>query len=302
VPEIRPFRRSDRDQLTYLVNAHIDAVLPGVSVSPNAVLGQLEREPGEYVVDPWVVDRSTLVAVLRDRIVGAAHLLRYGEDERVSPAMRGTGDFRWLLFWPGQHPAAAAEMTVVADQLVAAGVRALGPGRVGADPSLLVPGVYGVPGQWPHVAAALERAGFDPGDRTEIVLVADVADLPRGGPAPVPGLTLRTALGGHAARLHAELDGRVVGFYEVQADLTVGGTRSRLAGWADVWELHVDPAHRRRGIGSWLVGHAADRLRLARADRVLSYSVLGEDDDEIAFLRAMGWRELTRTRRGWLRV
>jgi ribosomal protein S18 acetylase RimI-like enzyme len=99
--------------------------------------------------------------------------------------------------------------------------------------------------------------------------------------------------------LYAELDGRVVGFHEVQSDLTAGGTLSRLAGWADVWELHVDPAHRRRGIGAWLVGHAADRLRLARADRVLSCSVLGEDDDEIAFLRAMGWRELTRTRRGY---
>ncbi|MFC4949409.1 hypothetical protein [Pseudonocardia sp. GCM10023141] len=61
--EIRPFRRSDRDQLTDLVNAHIDAVLPGVSVSPNAVLSQLEREPGEYVVDRWVITRQPLVAI-----------------------------------------------------------------------------------------------------------------------------------------------------------------------------------------------------------------------------------------------
>jgi hypothetical protein len=44
--EIRPFRRSDRDQVTALVNAHIEAVLPGVSVSANAVLSKLEREPG----------------------------------------------------------------------------------------------------------------------------------------------------------------------------------------------------------------------------------------------------------------
>ena len=36
--EIRPFRRSDRDQLTDLVNAHVEAVLPGVTVPPNAVL------------------------------------------------------------------------------------------------------------------------------------------------------------------------------------------------------------------------------------------------------------------------
>jgi GNAT superfamily N-acetyltransferase len=87
----------------------------------------------------------------------------------------------------------------------------------------------------------------------------------------------------------------------VQTDLTAGGTRSRLAGWADVWELHVDVAHRRRGIGTWLVGHAADRLRLARADRVLAYAVPDGDDGELPFLQAMGFRELTRTRRGWIR-
>ncbi len=71
--EIRPFRHSDRDQVTSLVNAHIEAVLPGVSVSPNVVPGQVEREPGEYIVDPWVIDRRMLVAGHRDRIAGAAH-------------------------------------------------------------------------------------------------------------------------------------------------------------------------------------------------------------------------------------
>ena len=36
--EVRPFRRSDRQQLTDLVNAHVQAVVPGMSVSVNAVL------------------------------------------------------------------------------------------------------------------------------------------------------------------------------------------------------------------------------------------------------------------------
>ena len=31
----RPFRRSDRDQLTQLVNAHAEAVVPGMSASVN---------------------------------------------------------------------------------------------------------------------------------------------------------------------------------------------------------------------------------------------------------------------------
>jgi ribosomal protein S18 acetylase RimI-like enzyme len=302
--EIRPFRRSDRDQLTDLVNAHIEAVLPGVSVSPNAVLSQLEREPDEVVVDPWVATRHTLVAIRREQLVGAVHLRTFADEERVAPDHRGAGEFLWLLFWPGRDPAEAAEMAEAADALAAAALASLdraGAVRVFGDGSLPAPATYGVPDPWPHVAAALERAGFVPGTRTEIVLVADVAGLPRPGPAPVVGLELRATLGGRGVRLSAVLDGTVIGFHEVQTDLTAGGTLSRLAGWADVWELHVDPAHRRRGIGTWLVGHGADRLRLARAERVLAYTVPHEDDGERAFLGAMGYRELTRTRRGWLR-
>ncbi len=45
VIEVRPFRRSDREQLTDLVNAHAGAVIPRMSVSVSTVLAQLEREP-----------------------------------------------------------------------------------------------------------------------------------------------------------------------------------------------------------------------------------------------------------------
>ena len=54
--EIRAFHRWDRDQLTELVNAHIGAVVPGWAVSVSALLAQLELEPAQYVVDPWVDD------------------------------------------------------------------------------------------------------------------------------------------------------------------------------------------------------------------------------------------------------
>src|ERR1700678_1712557 len=95
--EVRPFRRSDREQLTRLVNAHVAAVVPGVSVSVNGVMSQLEREPGEFIVDPWVTERATLVAEQRGRIVAAAHLLRYANEERVSESYRDAGEIRWLL-------------------------------------------------------------------------------------------------------------------------------------------------------------------------------------------------------------
>ena len=98
--QVRPFRRADREQLTALVNAHIQAVVPGVSVSVNTVMSQLERDPGEFIVDPWVAERTTLVAEQRRRVVAAAHLLRYGSGEDVGQAYRGTAEINWLLYWP----------------------------------------------------------------------------------------------------------------------------------------------------------------------------------------------------------
>jgi ribosomal protein S18 acetylase RimI-like enzyme len=300
---IRPFRRSDRDQLTRLVNAHVEAVLPGVTVPPNAVLSQMEREPGEYVVDPWVTHRHTLVAVHQERIAGAAHLLRYADDERVGPDYRGAGEIRWLLVWPGQDPEQAVRMATVADALAAAALDHLrGAARIAADFGLPAPAVYGVPDRWPHISAALRRAGFAPGDRVEAVLAADLDDLPRGGCAPDPDLELRVVLGGHATRFSAVRDGVVVGMYEADTDLTEGGTRSRLAGWADGWELWTAPEHRRRGIATWLLGHAAERMRFAGVRRVLDCAVLAPDppDGTYAFLRHVGFHELTRTTRGWV--
>ncbi len=103
--KVRPFHRSDREQLTGLVNAHAGAVLPGMSVSASTVLSALERQPGEFIEDPWVSERLTLVAWQGDRIAAAAHLLRYFPDERAGASVRDAGEIHWLAFWP-EAPAA----------------------------------------------------------------------------------------------------------------------------------------------------------------------------------------------------
>ena len=72
---VRPFHRRDREQLTDLVNSHAAAVVPGIGVSVSTVLRDLERQPGEAIVDPWVNERATLVAEQHDRVMAAAHLL-----------------------------------------------------------------------------------------------------------------------------------------------------------------------------------------------------------------------------------
>ena len=152
---IRPFQRSDREQLTDLVNAHIGAALPGVSVSVNAVMSQLEREPNEAIVDPWVSERSTLVAIESERVIAAAHLLRYADEERVSESYRNLGEIRWLVCVPQNEG--------VGDSLVAACTAQLSSWQVSrqaADVSLPCPCCYGVPDCWPHLKTLLERGGF----------------------------------------------------------------------------------------------------------------------------------------------
>ncbi|HEY3186843.1 MAG TPA: GNAT family N-acetyltransferase [Solirubrobacteraceae bacterium] len=80
-----------------------------------------------------------------------------------------------------------------------------------------------------------------------------------------------------------------------------GARRRTVDGVPDVANLHVAEAHRRQGIGTWLMAAAADWLRLGRVDRLLAYAG-PEETEELAFLTQRGFRELTRTRRGWRRT
>lgn len=299
--EVRPFRRADRAQLTALVNAHAAAVVPGASVSVNALLSHLERDAGEFVVDPWVRERQTLVAEQRGRVVAAVHLLRYGSGEEVRDSYRGAGEVRWFLcwplapYWPGSETAG--------DVLLAASVAQLdrwGVTRQYADGTLPVPGVYGLPEQWPHVRDAFLRAGFTHSGRVELVYLADVAELAGGPRLELPGLELRRVLGINGTRLSALRGEELVGFVEVDTSLEEAPRIPALAGWADVGNLWLADGERWSELGSWLLGHAADWLRLARVDRLLDYA-MPDEARHVGLLEAARFRLLTRTERGWER-
>jgi hypothetical protein len=88
MPTIEPFRKPHLPQLQALVNSHAGAVVPGWAVPAAYIAELLVRDPGEYVTDSWVVERVTLCAVERDRVVAAAHLLRYDDGPQVRDAMR----------------------------------------------------------------------------------------------------------------------------------------------------------------------------------------------------------------------
>lgn len=311
--QVRPFHRRDRQQLTDLVNAHAAAVVPGMGVSVSTMLSELERQPGEFIVDPWVSERATLVAEQQDRVAAAAHLLRYYTDERAGEAYRGSGEIHWLLFWP-EAPAGNPywpDATEAAEELIAACIGQLeqwGVSRLGADGELPVPGVYGVPEQWPHIRALYQRAGFTHTGHTEVVYLAQVAGLLYLAEPPVAGLSVRRSLGMNGTRLSGVLGEEVIGYIEVET-FEQGERLSRHGGWADIGNLHITEQHRRRGVATWLLGQAADWLRLAQVERLLDYAWLegqdatGQDYTGYrAFLAASGFGELTRTKRGWTRT
>jgi ribosomal protein S18 acetylase RimI-like enzyme len=295
---VRPFRRDDRDQLTELINAHVAAVVPGVSVSVNTVLSELERQPEEFITDPWVCERVTLVAEQRRAVVAAAHLLRYRGGEEVGETYRDAGEIDWFVHWP---PASFRPDTeAAADRLMAACLAQFARWDVRvrhADGALPAPVVYGLPRNWPHVRALYERSGFRHTGDTEAILIARVADLP--APEPRAGLRFARTVGECGTRFTAYDDGgAALGFIEVDTSLSRPERHARTAGLADIGNLHIERAVHGQGWERHLLARAGEWLRLCDVDRLIAYES-GDDTKAIDLLLGAGFRELTRTDRRW---
>jgi GNAT superfamily N-acetyltransferase len=299
MPEVRPFLRHDREQLTDLVNAHVKAVIPGCSVPVATLLSQMERDPGEYIVDPWVVERETWVAIEDDRLVAAVHLHRYGDEPTVGPALRNAAGINWLVCWPSHLDAGRDVVRLAVERL-----DRWMPRVTSLDMSLPAPLVYGLHDAWPHLIVLAREAGFTDADgRTELQFVIDLDHIQAPSDAPLEGLAVQRRLHVFGAAFAAMLDGREIGYLEVDDDFTRHGSMLRNDGWADISNLNIEPEHRGVGVASWLLHHAAAWLRMGGSRNLISY--LGDDEVESplhAWLLANGFAELNRTRRGWSRV
>lgn len=275
-------------QLLELVNVHLGAVVPGWALTGGFLAETLQRNVAEYITDPWVAERATLCALEGHRVLAAAHLLRYGSGPELSDSYRGTAEVDWFLGLPGRDDAASAALSAARDLLASWGMdQEYGWGGVPAGPPLL-----GVPDAWPHVAAALDAAGYHLPTRThrEALYGGSLDDIPEPGESPVARLTIRRTAGADGTRLAAVLDGRELGYCEVSSDLTHGGALPALSNWADLRELRVQKPWRGHGIGAWLLLHAVSWLRLSGRDRIV---VNVTEDDEAAgagsFYRRLGW-------------
>lgn len=293
---VREFRRSDRDQLAALVNAHVAAVIPGGSVSVQGLLSYLEDEPGEYIVNPWVAERTVLVAHQRGRLVAASYLVRYTDHPTVGESWRNVGEVRFLIFWP---PSSVFADTVgAARELLSTSVmrlRRVGVAQIVADGTLPVPGIYGVPEQWPHVRKLYRESGFVTPVRTEVVLLARVADLAR--PTGTP--TAERSVGTNGTRISAVEKGEVLAVIEVDTTLDSGPRMSRFGAWADIGNLYCRVPARGSELTAWLLGQAADWLELSGVTHLLAYDD-AESPAQADQLEEGGFRRLTTVERGYL--
>jgi hypothetical protein len=289
---IREFRRDDRDQLTWLVNLHVSTVLPGVALSTNVVLAQLEREPNEAIVDPWVVERQCLVAEREQGIVAAGLLLRYSDEKQVGQGYRGAAEIRWLIGLPSDLEAGRSLLATAID--VMGGWR---PTRIYADGALPAPGCYGIPDSWPHVRSLLVDAGFEGPSRTELVLAARCAELV--GP-PLEGAKVRRTVGDLGARLELVRSGETLGFIDV-GEIDRALTRSTSgASWTDVGNLTTSKPEMLDEVMPALLSAAAEWLLLGGVERLIDY--YAEDVDPpryLAILERCGFTRLSTNERGW---
>lgn len=298
---VKPFESTYLPQLRELVNHHISAVVPGWALTDEAIAEHLERDTGEYVTDPWVTERETLCVTEGWRVLAAAHLLRYGDGPEVGEAFRGAGEISWLLALPERPDEAAAVLSSARERLAAWNVARE---EVCSGGGLPVPVLGGVPDGWPHVATSLEAAGYRAGDEhREAIYGGKLDGVPEPGGPPLPDFQVRRAVGAFGVRFSAILEGEELGRCECASDLTRGGALPALAGWAELAELWVRDGWRGKGMGGWLVRHAAGWLRLAGCDRVvLSVDAGDEACGAGRFYRRLGWDVFAREIRSWQRT
>lgn len=297
---VLPYEQTHLPALLDLVNLHLTAVVPGWALSEAFLAEHLERNVGEHITDPWVAERTTLCVLEGHGMLAAAHLLRYEDHPGVGEDLRGVGEISWMVFMPGRQDAADGVLSNARERL--AGWRVGRRQAYGAGLPKMP--LLGVPDVWPHVASALAAAGYHPlhDDHRGILYGGRLDGVPAPEAPPLHGMTLCRTAGRFGPRFSAVLDERELGVCECVTDLGRGGTLPALRGWAELSEVRVAEGWRDRGIGSWLVGTAAEWLRLCRCDRVV---LVVDHEDETAgagrFYRRFGWDVLTRELRSWSR-
>ncbi len=240
------FQSFHLDQLQYLINSHLGSLIPGWALPSEYIASCLERNPNEFVTDPWVCERKTLIAMKNDRVCAAAHILRYRKD---SPA-EGRGEIDWFVCWPKEVEAGQVILSTAVQQLDSWQTRAPLAGC-----NLPVPVFSGVPESWQHIIELFKRAGFTPGhDEAEAIYGGRLASVEPPEEVPLPGIARE--MGEFGTRFVARLNNASVCCCECYTDLDQGGRLPAMTPWTELSEIATREDCRGQGIGTWVVKHA----------------------------------------------
>lgn len=214
----------------------------------------------------------------------------------IGPAYRNVGEISWLLAQPDRADAASAVLTAAEKSLACWAVSHIH----GWGPGLPAGPLWGVPDVWPHIAAALERAGYHHSGHREALYGGWLIAIAPPAEPPVTGLTTHRRVTAYETRLAAVLDDSEVGFCDLQPSLTGAGLSPAFRGWGWLADFQVREGWRNQGIGRWLLQQAVQWLRLAGCDRIVL--AVAEENEEAGagrFYRRFGWDVLVRATHGW---
>ncbi|MBN2390518.1 MAG: GNAT family N-acetyltransferase [Anaerolineae bacterium] len=282
--------------LQALINAHLEMAIPGWALSVEYIAEHLTHHPEQRVLDPWVVERRTFFSVKDERVLAAAHLLRYGDTDEVAPDYRNAGDIAWLLFTLGAEADGRELLTAARQQMRAWNVRITYVWETG----LPVPLCSGIPDAWSHIRNLFVKAGFEANMGVEYIFGGGLDAIPVPDAAPVGETYVQSTVFGVGATFILQHNDEHIGRCECVADLTQDGRLPAFVGWGNLETLEVAVPWRNRGLGRWLLQHVVAWLRDMGCERI-AFSVLPDDDVRGAgrFYRRFGWDRWLTLEKGW---
>jgi GNAT superfamily N-acetyltransferase len=283
--------------LQALINAHLEMAIPGWALPAEYIAERLDCHPEQRILDPWVVERRTFFSVEADRVLAAAHLLRYGDTDEIAPGYRNAGDIAWLLFTPGAEETGYELLVAARQQMQAWDVRV----TYAWDTGLPVPLCSGIPDAWPHIRNLFADSGFASDSRVEYIFGGELDVIPFPAAAPVEEVYVQSTVSGIGVTFILRHNDEHIGRCECIADLTQDGRLPAFAGWGKLEALEVAGSWRNRGLGRWLLQHAVTWLRDAGCERIV-FSVIPDDDARGAgrFYRRFGWEAWLVLEKGWV--
>jgi GNAT superfamily N-acetyltransferase len=294
--EIRAFQSNDLPQLTQIINIHISMLITGWGLPSELILSHMEKNPDQPVIDPWVIERKTLCALVGEKLVGAAHLLRYGDAEPVGENHHKHGDIAWLVFDPEFEAEAKALLATCHAQMKSWEVKSLGTWESG----LSIPCFTGISDNWPHIGKLFYEAGYRPKpERAEAVFGGNFDKVYPAGQL-AERFSLSEVINGDTIIVEVTRHEKWVAGLEARPDLSENGIKPALKTWAELSEVEVAERWRRQGVGRMLISYLVFLLKKTEASQVV-FTVAKEDEEAGAgaFYESFGWKPFSRSQDGW---